>query len=1027
MPAIKLDQFGGQLPAWDPRLLPTGQGTQSQNCYLFSGALTGWRQPKLLYTLKNSGSRYAYRIPTITQGQAQAFLLFVGLPQAGDTFQVGEFTYTWRSALASSYDVLIGATTAACATNALAALTCDAGSGLNAGTLYGTDTQPCPDVLANTGISLPDGINASTVNSFTIGTTAYACVQVCALDFGSSYNSIPVAESTGNARTTWLKDVLALADTTTTFTGGINPTFSNDITASSLWLEFADQDTNVVKSPVTQDAFKRYYFASPSQRPQYNTTDRIAGGSQPWLLGVPAPRGAENAAAVSVTGGGTNLELGNPPPPSDQSYDGGGSHIYGELCTVMPVTPTGVVQVNDIQVAVTSAYLLGYTDGVSAFVNGNRVPMIFCDASGNFHIPWSNICGVIYKDADGRPGELLAVGEIVSGPINNGMPNIVSSFTNPVTLTPGQQYWIGFAGDTEFESSATGWIGADGSTNSFGNPGAPDTVQFPMSFTAGPPAEAPAGEISIPMTAPPIMWADCTAVTSGSGEQIVAAARAYVYTYVTEYGEEGAPSSATVINGWENGVWTVGVVPPPPSYIGRTRNIQYVNIYRTVVGSSGSTVFFYVCTLRLTDSAFSLTGIDGPWYSGNDGLGLPTLSVNGAAITALASSNYTFTDTLPDNYVALNNELQSTTWFPPADDLQGLTALPNGMIAGFRSNEVWFCQPYYPHAWPPGYVLTTEYPIVGLGVVAGALVVCTTAYPYVVTGVSPGTMSMMQANLAAPCLSRGSILSGISFVTYMSPNGLVQVGPSGAVVNTTDLWFTREKWQQLTPQKYTRAIELASCYFCFGTTSPDKSDTSVAQEGFTIELAQDASSFTIWPQPGGHRLGFTSLSSMILDSNGNGLNIDNVLLDQWTGIGLLIGNGGVYYYDFTDPSPFLMPYTYASKILQQNNRKNFEAMRVFFDVPPNTPPQNAEPWQAPATDASWNTLGSGQYAIIQTYADVGCTGDLELVSSREVRRSGGLLRLPSGFKAEQWQWVIQSRVNISNIQIATSVKELANV
>ena len=110
---------------------------------------------------------------------------------------------------------------------------------------------------------------------------------------------------------------------------------------------------------------------------------------------------------------------------------------------------------------------------------------------------------------------------------------------------------------------------------------------------------------------------------------------------------------------------------------------------------------------------------------------------------------------------------------------------------------------------------------------------------------------------ALPCLSRGSILSSDFGVMYMSPNGLIQVTNTGTSTNTTEPWITRERWQQLTPQKYGRAIPLVGCYFCFGTEF--NGDNSVAQEGFTIQLMMDSSSFTIWPQPGGHRVGFMLL------------------------------------------------------------------------------------------------------------------------------------------------------------------------
>ena len=76
MPALKLEQFGGMLPAWGNQLLPTGQASQSVNGYLFSGNLQGWRQPKLLRNLLNSAARYVYRIPTISETQALSYLVF---------------------------------------------------------------------------------------------------------------------------------------------------------------------------------------------------------------------------------------------------------------------------------------------------------------------------------------------------------------------------------------------------------------------------------------------------------------------------------------------------------------------------------------------------------------------------------------------------------------------------------------------------------------------------------------------------------------------------------------------------------------------------------------------------------------------------------------------------------------------------------------------------------------------------------------------------------------------------------------
>jgi hypothetical protein len=218
----------------------------------------------------------------------------------------------------------------------------------------------------------------------------------------------------------------------------------------------------------------------------------------------------------------------------------------------------------------------------------------------------------------------------------------------------------------------------------------------------------------------------------------------------------------------------------------------------------------------------------------------------------------------------------------------------------------------------------------------------------------------------------------------------------------------------LTPQKNVHAVPLAAAYFAFGVT--ENGDNSVAQQGFAVELSQgDTTSFTIWPQPGGHRIGFMPLTAP------NGFDIDNIWNDPWSGVTLLMQDGAVYYYDFSDPSPVIQPYMWESKIYQQKNKENFSAMRFFFNIPPGTPAQNPTRQELATDDPAWNTLNPDQYGIVYVY------GDGNLITTREIRTNAELLRIGSGQKYEEWQWKIQGRVNISNIQVATSVKELRNV
>jgi hypothetical protein len=332
------------------------------------------------------------------------------------------------------------------------------------------------------------------------------------------------------------------------------------------------------------------------------------------------------------------------------------------------------------------------------------------------------------------------------------------------------------------------------------------------------------------------------------------------------------------------------------------------------------------------------------------------------------------------------------------------------MAVGFRDNELWFSEPYRPHAWPPSYVLTTEFPIVGIGVIGQTVVAATSGVPYTATGVHPSVMSLTKVNITEPCISKRSVLSVADGVFYCSPNGLIRVKESGQANNDTELWITRERWRELTPYKAVHAIMLSSCYFAFGVV--DGSDTTVAQDGFAIELNEgDAQNFSIFPQPGGHRLGLTTLSAP------DDLDIYNVIDDPWSGTGLLIYNQKIYYYDFSDEEPVIVPYLWRSKKYHGNFNKNLEAMRITFDVPPGSPALAA----TRDTSATQPTLGPNQYGIVRIYADD------DLVTTREIRVDGEVLRVLSGFKGVTWQFELEGRVEIKNMQVATTLRELASV
>ena len=914
MPALKIEQVGGQLPAWDPHLLPAGQAAAALNLYPFAGRMEGWRQPKVLRSLLNSAAQTVFRVPNTIGAYAMAYVVFKGTPSNGDFITVGQFTYRFVTTLLNINDILIGASSTTAASNFLAAVTTDAGLQTNEGKLYGNSTAGNPDIsfTASGRTSVPLGSGS--------GSAAYIpCVILQAAAEGASLNTLPISTTAANIAI--LSSPTSINNTANTLTGGVNPAFNNSITAPSSWLEFTDPNTDVVRSQVLNDSFQRYYMASATQRPQYNTAARIAADLPAFNLGINPPLVAPQ---VATSGGGNTLTL----PTANVTNNGANANITANTVHLFPFVPTADLQLSDIVVSP--------------------------EASSST----ANFAAVIYGDAAAGssptvPGTLLGTGSIITGIAAN--INGISTFSNPIALTAGTPYWIGMMIDTTVALYKN-------STNTS------TAFVFSNTFTNGPPGVAPNGTSAQQDFQ---MWGVFN--TSDVFE-----ARAYVYTWVSAYQEESAPSPFTIQQGWTDGNWNLTFASPPPSDLGVERNLVTTRIYRTLTSTSGSTSYYWVADIPIT--------------------------------------NLYYQDNLSDANLAFNITIPSVSYFPPPANLEGLTLMPNGLMAGFVGNQIWICQPYLPHAWPPSNVFNTDFPIVGLGFTNGALVACTEANPYVLSGANPSVMSITKCQPPAPCISRGSILSTDLGVYYMTPKGLFQVTNLSQATNVTELWITQEAWAQLTPAGNAFCIPLAGCYYCHGANfAPPTAD------GFMLELNTDNTSFTIWPQPGGHRVGFSQLNGP------NGFLVNKIQIDPWTAISLYIQNGEVYYRDFTDPAPAMVVYSYTSKIYQQNNKKNFAAVRAFFTVPSNTPAQNATPNSLPPSDPSWQTLQTGQYGILLTYADLGFGNGMQLVAANEIRKTGGLIRLPGGFKAEEWQFQVIARVPISNIQIATSITELGNV
>lgn len=461
---------------------------------------------------------------------------------------------------------------------------------------------------------------------------------------------------------------------------------------------------------------------------------------------------------------------------------------------------------------------------------------------------------------------------------------------------------------------------------------------------------------------------DITVVPTG-GVSATIVSRAYVTTLVTEYGEEGPASNPFVINGKEDATFAVTIAGVPAADMGVNRNVKKIRLYRTITSSAGTVTYY-----RLTE-------------------------VNAVVGTQV------YNDTMSDAVLASNPILESTAWTAPPD-LDGFIVMPNGIVAGYLDNELWFSEPYRPHAWPAAYALTLEHDIVGLGIINQTLVVCTKGNPYTASGVNPAVITTSKLAAFEPCLSRGSIVSTESGVFYTSGSGLILVNP-GYAENITKQYISRDKWNEVLKDSRVNAGRLGSAYFAFGASVPDWVDSGWVQEDFvqTSIVIGAADGFLI--DPSNSNAGFTYAR--------DDMDIKSVRNDQLSGECLLVRDGKVVWLD-QRMGYRVDPYVWKSKVFQTGYIMNFNAFKVFFYPITGFTFPNAQNFDV-AQIFNPNT----QLGVVRVYADG------NLILTHELRTSGELHRLPSGFKAQFWEIEFEAQMGIKNFQMATSIKELASV
>ena len=250
---------------------------------------------------------------------------------------------------------------------------------------------------------------------------------------------------------------------------------------------------------------------------------------------------------------------------------------------------------------------------------------------------------------------------------------------------------------------------------------------------------------------------------------------------------------------------------------------------------------------------------------------------------------------------------------------------------------------------------------------------------------------MTRIDTPVPCVSRGSVVSGLDGVYFASEDGLVRVNSSGVEIVTAS-YISKHEWTSYYPE-YIRGVAYRGGYLgwvCATSTNG----------GFYFST-------------GDSRVAFTTLMDM-------GGDIKNVQSDPYTGTVYIISADYVWEWDPRDQTEQL-PYLWASKRFQTGKRCNFAAARLFIDAIPGSPSSNIWMTQAASTFTGYST---SDYFQLKVY----CDGVLVFTGNYAATPNlGPIIRLPSTMKGTYWRFEIVGRVRVRELQMATSAKELASV
>lgn len=526
------------------------------------------------------------------------------------------------------------------------------------------------------------------------------------------------------------------------------------------------------------------------------------------------------------------------------------------------------------------------------------------------------------------------------------------------------------------------------------------------------------------------------AVSGGSG---ATEARAYVQTFVTQYGEESGPSPALVVTGFVNGAWNFTGFKAPPtntgtvtsaSMSGSTCSVVLNTVYGieagerlTIAGTTGiaglnathtlDSVNTSTNTVTLTLSSTGTAGA-GTWARqaphNTTGMKRRIYRTVGTGtdykfVAEIDATNAGYSDTISTPGAAITSLNVRT----PPKRMTSIVALANGALAGLNGNELCLSEQYKPHSWPTSNRYSFAAQGVTLVPAGNAVIVLTDTNPYVATASIPEAASLTRMETYAPCINALGVVDIGAGAMYPSHDGLYLITPSDAI-NFTEKLYRLDEWKAEEPGTFVAAYHDQTYYAIKGAgLTREVLALDVKEPDSVRRISGDYSALYANPFDG---VLYAATGNRIFSLDSNNA---NRTMGEWEsreyalGFATNLGAAKVKA-DFSQVTPVDGAYLTANQALL-NSKK----------------PIGSEVGMAPLNSLEINgSLLAPNPNTTANFVRFLLKSEGQVLHSQLVQNDKAF-RLPSGFKKARYTLALEFKIPVYGMAAANTMKELENV